>query len=233
MIIGGMLISSVEYPGKISLVLFTGGCILRCPYCHNPELISGGEEVDLDEIKLKIQDSLNFIDSLVITGGEPLVQFEDLKELLNYLKDTELKIKLDTNGCYPERLEEIIHLVDYVALDVKAPANKYEEITGASIWDDVKKSMEIVRKSPNTFLECRTTYVPGLLDKGDIQEIVKDTKCDLYTIQQFRNRVVLDEKLKNTPSPSRDELLEIAREIKSSIPRVKIKTGEFGEEIIE
>ncbi|HNS26355.1 MAG TPA: radical SAM protein, partial [Methanobacteriaceae archaeon] len=180
-----------------------------------------------------IQDSLNFIDSLVITGGEPLVQFEDLKELLNYLKDTELKIKLDTNGCYPERLEEIIHLVDYVALDVKAPANKYEEITGASIWDDVKKSMEIVRKSPNTFLECRTTYVPGLLDKGDIQEIVKDTKCDLYTIQQFRNRVVLDEKLKNTPSPSRDELLEIAREIKSSIPRVKIKTGEFGEEIIE
>jgi pyruvate formate lyase activating enzyme len=233
MIIGGMLISSVEYPGKISLVLFTGGCILRCPYCHNPELISGGEEVDLDEIKLKIQDSLNFIDSLVITGGEPLVQFEDLKELLNYLKDTELKIKLDTNGCYPERLEEIIHLVDYVALDVKAPANKYEEITGASIWDDVKKSMEIVRKSPNTFLECRTTYVPGLLDKGDIQEIVKDTKCDLYTIQQFRNRVVLDEKLKNTPSPSRDELLEIAKEIKSSIPRVKIKTGEFGEEIIE
>lgn len=233
MIIGGMLISSVEYPGKISLVLFTGGCILRCPYCHNPELISGGEEVDLDEIKLKIQDSLNFIDSLVITGGEPLVQFEDLKELLNYLKDTELKIKLDTNGCYPEKLEEIIHLVDYVALDVKAPANKYEEITGASIWDDVKKSMEIVRKSPNTFLECRTTYVPGLLDKGDIQEIVKDTKCDLYTIQQFRNRVVLDEKLKNTPSPSRDELLEIAREIKSSIPRVKIKTGEFGEEIIE
>lgn len=233
MIIGGMLISSVEYPGKISLVLFTGGCILRCPYCHNPELISGGEEVDLDEIKLKIQDSLNFIDSLVITGGEPLVQFEDLKELLNYLKDTELKIKLDTNGCYPERLEEIIHLVDYVALDVKAPANKYEEITGASIWDDVKKSMEIVRKSPNTFLECRTTYVPGLLDKGDIQEIVKDTKCDLYTIQQFRNRVVLDEKLKNTPSPSRDELLEIAREIKSSIPQVKIKTGEFGEEIIE
>ena len=155
MLTGGMLISSVEYPGKISLVLFTGGCILRCPYCHNPELIEGGEEVDLDEIKLEIQDSLNFIDSLVITGGEPLVQFEELKELLDYLKDTELKIKLDTNGCYPERLEEIIHLVDYVALDVKAPSNKYQEITGASIWDDVKKSMEIVRNSPNTFLRVQ------------------------------------------------------------------------------
>jgi pyruvate formate lyase activating enzyme len=233
MITGGMLISSLEYPGKISLVIFTGGCILRCPYCHNPELIDGGKEVDLDEIKMEIQDSLNFIDSLVITGGEPLTQFEELKELINYLKDTELQIKLDTNGCYPERLEKIIHMIDYVALDVKAPANKYEEITGISIEDNVKKSIEIVQNSPNTFLECRTTYVPGLLDKQDIIEIVKDIKCDLYTIQQFRNRVVLDEKLKNTPSPSRDELLEIAREIKPFTARVKIKTSEFGDELIE
>jgi pyruvate formate lyase activating enzyme len=233
MITGGMLISSLEYPGKISLVIFTGGCILRCPYCHNPELIDGGKEVDLEEIKMEIQDSLNFIDSLVITGGEPLTQFEELKELINYLKDTELQIKLDTNGCYPERLEKIIHMIDYVALDVKAPANKYEEITGISIEDNVKKSIEIVQNSPNTFLECRTTYVPGLLDKQDIIEIVKDIKCDLYTIQQFRNRVVLDEKLKNTPSPSRDELLEIAREIKPFTARVKIKTSEFGDELIE
>lgn len=233
MIIGGMLISSLEYPGKISLVIFTGGCTLRCPYCHNPELIDGGKEVDLEEIKLEIQDSLNFIDSLVITGGEPLIQFEEIKELLNYLKETELKIKLDTNGCYPDKLEQIIQFIDYVALDVKAPENKYEKLTGASIGDSVKKSMEIAQNSPNTFLECRTTYVPGLLDKQDIQEIVKNINCDLYTIQQFRNRVVLDEKLKATPNPSRDELLKIAREIRSSIPLVKIKTSEFGDELIE
>ncbi len=233
MIIGGMLISSVEYPGKISLVIFTGGCILRCPYCHNPELIDGGEQVDLEEIELEIQDSLNFIDSLVITGGEPLIQFEELEELLNYLKDTDLKIKLDTNGCYPDKLEKLIKLIDYVALDIKAPFGKYKEITGADIEDDVKKSMEIAQNSPDTFLECRTTYVPGLLDKQDIMEIVKDINCDLYTIQQFRNRVVLDEKLKSTPSPSREELLEIAQEIKPFTPRLKIKTSEFGEEIIK
>ena len=86
MITGGMLISSLEYPGKISLVIFTGGCILRCPYCHNPDLIDGGKEIDLEEIKMEIQDSMNFIDSIVITGGEPLIQFEELKELLNYIK---------------------------------------------------------------------------------------------------------------------------------------------------
>ncbi len=71
--------------------------------------------------------------------------------------------------------------------------------------------MEIVLNSPKTFLECRTTYVPGLLNEQDILEIVKDINCDLYTIQQFRNRVVLDEKLKTTPNPSRDELLKIAK----------------------
>ncbi len=233
MIIGGRLISSVEYPGKISLVIFTGGCPLRCPYCHNPELIDGGKQVDLEEIKLEIQDSLNFIDSLVITGGEPLVQFEELEELLKYLKNTDLKVKLDTNGCYPERLKKLIKWVDYVAMDVKAPFNKYEEVTGASIGDRVKESMEIAQNSPDTFLECRTTYVPGLLDKQDIMEIVKDINCDLYTIQQFRNRVVLDEKLKSTPNPSRDELLEIAEEIKPFTTRLKIKTSEFGEETIK
>jgi len=233
MIIGGMLISSLEYPGKISLVIFTGGCILRCPYCHNPELIDGGKEIDLEEIKMEIQDSMNFIDSIVITGGEPLIQFEELKELLDYIKNTGLKIKLDTNGCYPERLEKIIHLINYVALDVKAPVNKYKKVTGASIGDKVKKSMEIAQDSPNTYLECRTTYVPGLLDKQDIMEIVKDINCDLYTIQQFRNRVVLDEKLKKTPNPSRDELFKIARKIKPFNTPIKIKTSEFGDELLE
>lgn len=233
MIVGGMLISSVEYPGKISLVIFTGGCLLKCPYCHNPELINGGEQLTLDQIRLEIQESLDFIDSLVITGGEPLIQSEELKELLNYFKTSDLKIKLDTNGCYPERLKELIEYIDYVALDVKAPSHKYEGITGKPIGENVKKSMEIVKNSPDTFLECRTTYVPGLLDRNDIEEIAKKVKCDLYTIQQFRNRVVLDEKLKDTPNPSRDELFEIAKEIKPFIDKLKIKTSEFGEEIID
>ena len=233
MITGGMLISSVEYPGNISLVIFTGGCLLRCPYCHNPELIEGGKEVDLDEIKLEIQDSLNFIDSLVITGGEPLIQFEELKDLLNYFKKSRLKIKLDTNGCYPDRLHKIIHLIDYVALDIKAPFDKYHEITGKSIGECVQKSMQVVLDSPNTFLECRTTFVPGLLNGEDIMQIVKNIDCDLYTVQQFRNRVVLDEKLKKTPNPTRDDLLKIAEKIKPFVTRLKIKTGEFGEELIK
>ncbi len=232
MIIGGIIVSSVEYPGKISLVIFTGGCILKCPYCHNPELIFGGNPLDIKAIKAKINDSLEFIDAITITGGEPLIQWEDVKDILKYSKSLELKTKIDTSGFNPDRIAKVIKWADYVALDIKAPFSKYKEITGMNIGDNVKKSMKICFNAPNTFLECRTTYVPGLLNHEDIVEIAKSIRCDLYTIQQFRNRVVLDEKLKRTPNPSREELLEIINEIKPILGIVKLKTAEFGDEII-
>lgn len=232
MIIGGMIVSSVEFPGRISLVVFTGGCILKCPYCHNPELIEGGNPVNMDKIKAEIKDSLDFIDAVNITGGEPLIQVEDVLELLKFSKKLGLETKLDTNGFYPERLSDVIEWTDYVALDIKAPFNKYDEIIGADIGDAAKKSMEIAHESPDTFLECRTTYVPGLLHEEDMLEIAKGITCDLYTIQQFRNRVVLDEKLKKVRNPSRDDIREIAALIKPIVGLVKIKTAEFGEEII-
>jgi pyruvate formate lyase activating enzyme len=230
MIIGGIIVSSLEFPGKISLVIFTGGCTLRCPYCHNPELIEGGDEVDMDQIKAEIFDSLDFIDGVVITGGEPLIQFEDVRELLRYSKELGLKVKIDTNGCFPDKLKKIIKWVDYVALDIKAPFDRYKEIINADIGNKVKESMEITKNSPDTYLECRTTYVPGLLDGDDLLKMAKSIKCDLFTIQQFRNKVVLDEKLKETQNPSRDELLKIAKEVKPFLKKVNIKTAEFGVE---
>lgn len=232
MIIGGVIVSSVEYPGNISLVIFMGKCILKCPYCHNPELISGGDPVSIDLIKEKIHDSLEFIDGVTLTGGEPLIQYMELKNILKYSKSLGLKTKLDTNGINPIRLSKIIKFVDYIAIDVKAPFNKYQLITGVDIGDKVKESIEISFKSPKTFLECRTTYVPGLLNSKDILEIAKNINCDLYTIQQFRNRVVLDEKLKKTRNPTRDELLKIGKKIKPILNHVKLKTEEFGDEII-
>jgi pyruvate formate lyase activating enzyme len=233
MIIGSMLISTVEYPGNISLVIFTGGCLLRCPYCHNPELITGGEQVNLREIKEEMDDSQEFIDSLVLTGGEPLIQYDELEEIIKHAKASKLKVKLDTNGCYPERLKKIIKHLDYVALDVKAPFNSYEKKIGAPIGEDVKKSMKIANNSPNTFLECRTTYVPGLLNKEDILNISKSITCNLYTIQQFRNQVVLDDKLTQTNNPTRNELMDLAQLSKKYVDKLMIKTSEFGNEIVK
>lgn len=229
--LGGTVISSLEYPGKISLVIFTGGCNLRCPYCHNPEMISGGEKVHREEIEGKIIKEMDFIDAVVITGGEPLLQFEEVKKLLEYSKKMGLLTKLDTNGGFPGRLSRVIKLVDYVALDVKAPFDDYNDIIGSDIGEKVKKSMDLCANSP-VYLECRTTYVPGLLNEEDIKKIAKSLDCDLYTLQQFRNRTVLDKKLHKTPNPSRDELFKMAENLKPIFSNLKVKTAEFGEEMV-
>ncbi|MDO5837009.1 MAG: anaerobic ribonucleoside-triphosphate reductase activating protein [Methanobacterium sp.] len=231
MIIGGIIFSSVEYPGKMSLVIFTGGCLLKCPYCHNPEIIDGGESSPISDIKEEIDDALDFIDAVVVTGGEPLMQIEDVRQILEYSRQKGLKTKLDTNGCYPDRLSEIIELVDYVALDIKAPFYKYPEVIGARIGEKVKESMGVVANS-SCFLECRTTYVPGLLEPGDVENVARNIQCDIYTLQQFRNKTVLDERLKETPNTDPQELREIAQKIKPILGKVKIKSAEFGDEIL-
>jgi pyruvate formate lyase activating enzyme len=232
MIIGDMIISSLEFPGKMSLVIFTGGCILKCPYCHNPELIDGGKPVELDEILKKIDNSMDFIDSIVITGGEPLIQYIDVIQILKYCKNRGLKTKLDTNGCFPDRLAKVINLLDYVALDIKAPFDKYKEITGSDVGNEVRESMEVCING-EVYLECRTTYVPYLMDIDDILEIAKSIDPDMYVVQQFRDKTVLDEKLYGTRIPSREELKKIGEAIKPFLKHVKIKTAEFGDEIIK
>ena len=232
MIIGEMIISSLEYPEKMSLVIFTGGCTLKCPYCHNPDIINGGKQIKLAEILNKIENSIDFIDSVVITGGEPLIQYEDVEYILKHCKKKGLKTKLDTNGCFPLRLEKIIKLLDYVALDIKVPFPKYEKIIGSAVGDNVKKSMEACIKE-EVYLECRTTFVPCLMEIEDIIEIAKNIKADMYTLQQFRDKLVLDKNLYGTPVPSREELKKIAKIIKPYQKKVKIKTAEFGEEKID
>ncbi len=230
--IGGTLISSVEYNGKMSLVIFMALCPLRCPYCHNFELLKKGDEKSLEEIFRIIDNSLDYIDAVVISGGEPLVQIEDTIELLKYSKSLGLKTKVDTSGCYPKRIIKILEFTDYISLDVKAPFDKYEEVIGADIGENVKKSMKIINESQNTFLECRTTYVPTILEYEDIKKISTQISCDVYTLQQFRNKVVLDKKLNDIKSPNPLELKDLAKKLKPNLKKIKVKTSEFGEECI-
>jgi pyruvate formate lyase activating enzyme len=234
---GGTLISSIEFPGKMSLVIFTAGCMLTCPYCHNPDLIEGGEETATSSIIQRIKDASDFVDGVVITGGEPLIQDGEILKIMEYCKESGLKVKLETNGYYPERLEKLIKLVDYVSLDVKAPFDKYQKILGeCSLKRDpgecARRSMEVCLKA-GVYLECRTTYVPELLDPEDVLEIAGSIKCDVYTIQQFRNKVVADARLKAVSNPSREELLAIAETVKPLVKRVKLVTSEFGSEFIK
>lgn len=236
MYVGGTLISSIEFHGNMSLVIFMSKCPLACRYCHNVELLEDDTEKTFEEIKSEIDNACDFIDAVVLSGGEPLMQLDALIELFTYIKSVGLKTKLDTSGIYPEKIEKLLdlELLDFVSLDVKAPFEKYRKVTGANVGSQVKKSMKLLNSDDNVHLEIRTTYVPTLHTKKDIQNLVNDVEGDIYTIQQFRNKNVLDPALEKVEVPNPHDLRKLAEQIKPLFDGVvKVKTGEFGEQIIE
>lgn len=236
MYVGGTLISSIEFHGNMSLVIFMSKCPLACRYCHNVELLEDDTEKTFEEIKSEIDNAADFIDAVVLSGGEPLMQLDALIELLTYIKGIGLKTKLDTSGIYPDKIEKLLDLglLDFVSLDVKAPFEKYRKVTGANVGSQVKKSMKLLNSDDNVHLEVRTTYVPTLHTKKDIHNLVNDVEGDIYTIQQFRNKNVLDPALEKVEVPNPHDLRKLAEQIKPLFDGVvKVKTGEFGEQIIE
>ena len=236
MYVGGTLISSVEFHGNMSLVIFMSKCPLACRYCHNVELLEDDTQKTFEEVKKDIDHSADFIDAVVISGGEPLMQLDALIELFTYIKSIGLKTKLDTSGIYPEKIEKLLELelLDFVSLDIKAPFEKYKKVTGAKVGSQVKKSMKLLNNDDNVRLEVRTTYVPTLHTKKDIHNLVSDVEGDIYTIQQFRNKNVLDPALEEVEVPNPHDLIKLAKEIRPLFDGiVKVKTGEFGEQVIE
>lgn len=236
MYIGGTVISSVEFHGNMSLVIFMSKCPLACRYCHNVELLEDNTQWTFEKVKEEIDSSADFLDAVVISGGEPLVQSDAVIEILKYVRKIGLKTKLDTSGIYPDRLEEILsqNILDFVSLDVKTTFSKYRKITGANVGFNVKKSMELINETPNVHLEIRTTYVPTLHTKKDIHNLADEIEADIYTIQQFRNKNVLDPALEKVEVPNPHDLVKLAREIKPLFDgQVKVKSGEFGEQIID
>ena len=144
MYVGGTVISSVEFHGNMSLVIFMSKCPLACRYCHNVELLDDSTQQSFEEIKKEINDAADFIDAVVISGGEPLVQSDAVIEILKYVHKLGLKTKLDTSGIYPDKLENILKLniLDFISLDVKAPFEKYRiqcRFSGSQINESYKQ----------------------------------------------------------------------------------------------
>jgi pyruvate formate lyase activating enzyme len=234
MYVGGSVISSVEFHGNMSLVFFMSKCPLACRYCHNVELLEDNTEKSFEEISQEIDSSADFLDAIVISGGEPLVQTDAVIEILKYVRKIGLKTKLDTSGIYPDNLKKILDLdlLDYVSLDVKTTFSKYRKITGANVGFQVKKSMDLINEA-GVHLEVRTTYVPTLHTKKDSMNLVDEIEADVYTIQQFRNKNVLDPALEKVEVPNPHDLADLAREVKPYFKGiVKVKSGEFGEQVI-
>ena len=223
--------SLIDYPDNISSVLFTQGCNMNCPYCHNPELIPQKNENEY--LKLKyfwdyLDKRKDLIDGIVITGGEPLIQ-ESIYDFIKELKEYNLLVKLDTNGTNYTLLKKLIEnkLIDYVAMDVKGPIEEYDKFCGIKLN---KPTIENIKKSKNLILntdinyELRTTVVPGLHSKKVLKKIANLVSgAKNYYIQNFRSEKVNSSDFKQKRSFSVGELKKFINIFKSKGINVKIR----------
>jgi pyruvate formate lyase activating enzyme len=200
-------ISLADYPDRIASVLFTPGCNLRCPNCHNWKIATDPQPPFLQEgAALEIlDDRKKFVDAVVVTGGEPCMH-KELPRFLAKLKEHGFFVKLDTNGFYPDTLEQSLAYVDYVAMDVKTSLKKYNQL-GAVDTTPIVKSIELL-KAGKVAYEFRTTIVPEIVTPQDIAaigELVKGSK--IHALQQFISDNTLDKRFQ-TMRPYPNEVIE-------------------------
>tara|TARA_Y100000310_G_C20668309_1_gene808845 strand:- start:564 stop:1262 length:699 start_codon:yes stop_codon:yes gene_type:complete len=203
-------VSLIDFPGQISAVLFFSGCNMKCQFCHNPELVltpNQGENFDEEKIFNYLESRRGKIDGLVITGGEPTLQ-EGLKEFIQKVKARGFLVKLDTNGLLPDKLEELIPIIDFVAMDIKSSLKNYSNICGVKIdQEKIKKSVELIKENAKDY-EFRTTVVKGLVSKEDIVDICNWLKgSKKYAIQQFDKRQkLINDEVKKFPIYTKEEM---------------------------
>jgi pyruvate formate lyase activating enzyme len=221
--------SLIDYPPYTSSVIFIGGCNFRCGYCHNFNLVLKHKEIETINEK-EIIDFLiqkkKWIDAVVVTGGEPTL-YPELIDFFREIKKLGFKIKLDTNGTNPELLWDMLDekLIDYIAMDIKAPLKSYDKVTITPINNEkIKKTISLIKNS-NIDYEFRTTIIPSLLTKEDMIDIGKDLDgAKTYVIQQFCDKGgVLDLTFKDAKTYSKEELYEIKELLKPYFEKIIIR----------
>ncbi len=239
--LGGITqVSTIDWYGKVAMVIYFRKCNFKCRYCQNYALLEGENFVDIDVVEMEIENARGFIDAVVFSGGEPCLQMPQLERLCKLAKKLGLKAGIETNGSSPNSIEELCdkNLVDAIFLDVKAPlsnAELYSIVTGSSseVIEKVKKTIEICKKCKVDF-EVRTTVFKGLIEhKDEIIEIAKDISgCKRYAIQQGRPELAWSDEIRKTLPLSWIELVELANAAGRYLPEVRIRTKEKGNERI-
>ncbi|MDN5357423.1 MAG: pyruvate formate lyase activating enzyme [Candidatus Methanomethylophilaceae archaeon] len=227
--IGGFVKTTLsDWDGKVSCLAFLAGCNFSCPYCHNPEIAKGiCKYVDEDEVIRYIAKNSDFLEGVVISGGEPTLN-RDLYRFLKEIKKMGLGIKIDTNGSSPEVLDDIIgaKLVDYVAMDIKAPlaTDRYRQATGGyGDVDTIKKSIRLIMDSGIEY-EFRTTVFPKVLSHEDIVDIARSVSgAERFCIQQFRPKVTLDPEAGKVKPYSVKELRAMHDAARPYVKRVSVR----------
>ena len=203
----------LDFPGVVSCTIFLGGCDFRCPFCHNFELVDGTAQpvMDEDELMAFLESRKALLDGVAITGGEPLLH-KELPRLMQRIRDTGYKVKLDTNGYHPALLKEILDagLADYVAMDIKNSPEKYALTCGLETinMDLITESIDLLRNG-STDYEFRTTVINEFHEAADFPAIgamIQGAKR--YFLQRFTDRDTVP--YGNLTAPSFEKMHEYA-----------------------
>jgi pyruvate formate lyase activating enzyme len=227
--IGGLQkVSLIDYPGLICATIFLQGCNFKCSYCHNPELV----DPRLFQPCIKENEVLDFLntrkgklDAVAITGGEPTIH-DDLAPFIKKIKKMKFAVKLDTNGSQPQVIKTLLDekLLDFIAMDIKAPLEKYKSVVKVPVnADSIKESIKLILKSKIPY-EFRTTVVESQLEEKDIQQIaalISGSKS--YVLQKFVPVKVLDKKFLKEKSYPDEKFQEIKKHLENKIHYVTIR----------
>ncbi len=250
MIIGGLQkFSLIDYPHKISAIIFTIGCNFRCPFCHNPELVNPElypEKIPKNNVFEFLESRREKLNAVVISGGEPTLH-KDLYQFISKLKSMGFLIKLDTNGTYPNILNRLIkdNLLNYIAMDIKGSLDRYEEIVTTKVnLENIKDSINIILsldkssktkdilnkktyyKSPDTKInyEFRTTVLPKFHNEDEIHKIGKLVNgAKLFILQKFYPSKTLDLKFLKENQFSDDRMLKFKKILENYVQKCLIR----------
>lgn len=238
-------ISTVDWYGRSSHVIFFNGCSFRCIWCQNYKLLDCNRFIDISDIEKGITDSEPFISAVVFSGGEPTMQQYELMHLANFAKRQGLLVGIQTNGYFPDVLKELARnkLVDKIFLDIKAnplDQEKYSKITG-NIYDASHRIIESLQMSyknytfPNVTVEARTTIFRSINDAPEIARyLIEHDYSGTYVIQQGTPWNTPDKKIRKEDILTREEMISIVKNINADLglKGIKIRTREKGEEYI-
>ncbi len=220
--------SLIDYPGKVTAILFTTGCNFRCGYCHNPELVDPDKfppQLPEEEILSFLKKRKGQLEAVTITGGEPTLH-DDLPRFMKKIKSLGYFIKLDTNGTRPDMVKLIIQdkLADYIAMDIKAPLNKYSKIANTKIsTDKIQKSISLLLQSAIDY-EFRTTIVQSQLTKQDLLAIGQTIQgARLFVMQKFIPTKANDQRFLNETTYDDQELQSWQNELMAYVKNCQIR----------
>ncbi len=238
--------STIDYPQKPAMVIFMAGCPFRCPMCHNWGMleVNPDQEVELSRIFERIENASSLVDAVKVSGGEPTLYPDVLIEIANFCKKKNLSFGFDTNGFFPENVEQLVNKTDLISMDVKAPFNDPElhgklcgKNNGEKIIENLLLTIKTVFES-NSYADLRTTVIPTLNTEETYYENIGNVLRNLgyiskaekeetsYTLQQFEPARAFSDDLKKIKSTSVELLIRLAKKV--NLPRIYIRHKNIG-----